>query len=569
MTEDLQFIYEKEFWYISVIVNTRFIDCNQKVSEIEKKLKGKLNNLSENDFPRLAWNKELVYTLIELGKNIALKCVWVPYIDSFPFTDENTGLVYNTVGYLQFEVEYYKDTPNKKELIRSELLQEIPNVILKILLEFCGLVANQYFYIDPVSPVFLFAISNHTKPVEVPWSKENVQKYKKEIGQWTEIYSGQWPDYSDELYEMRIQNNLSNRLSELHFIRRNSGFIYMVEENYGHFFDTYMKTYVLEPTGQIRALLFALTSINESLDILFTRQHYHGFKDIEVIEEKIQNLGFLRGMIQTKMSLIYNELDSNKRQHYTRVLTHLIEEFNLDRIIKRIRDKFDVIYDSMEVLYQNKNEEIQGRVERGFALLNVLFGLGVLADLAELIVVFVAGIGEGNLFKLAFHGSISIFITTILIITIVYFMRLRLKFRKEKKVVGETVDAVILDGKGNVLLIKRKYPPFRGQYALPGGFTEPKETPKEALVREIKEEVGFDINVERKIGVYDKKGRDPRGDVISTAFLCSIIGDPLKMVYGDELTAMEWVPLKTLKGVDLAFDHEDILRDAVDFDKYP
>jgi hypothetical protein len=55
---------------------------------------------------------------------------------------------------------------------------------------------------------------------------------------------------------------------------------------------------------------------------------------------------------------------------------------------------------------------------------------------------------------------------------------------------------------------------------------------------------------------------------MSTAFLCSIIGDPLKMIHGDEVTGMAWVPLKNLKGVDLAFDHEIILNDAVDFDKY-
>ncbi|GAG54096.1 unnamed protein product, partial [marine sediment metagenome] len=55
----------------------------------------------------------------------------------------------------------------------------------------------------------------------------NIEKYKKVIGSWTEIYSGQWEDYSETLFNKRIENNLSNRLSELHFLRRNSGFIYM------------------------------------------------------------------------------------------------------------------------------------------------------------------------------------------------------------------------------------------------------------------------------------------------------------------------------------------------------
>lgn len=91
------------------------------------------------------------------------------------------------------------------------------------------------------------------------------------IGYWTEIYSGQWEDYSESLYDRRIENNLSNRLSELHLTRRNSGFIYMAEENYRDFFDSYMKEFVLIPAPQMRAVLFALSLINESLDLLFLK----------------------------------------------------------------------------------------------------------------------------------------------------------------------------------------------------------------------------------------------------------------------------------------------------------
>ena len=137
----------------------------------------------------------------------------------------------------------------------------------------CDLKVHEYLNIDHDSPIFIFATSNNLQGAEkIDWTVENIQKYKKKLGMWTEIYSGSWSDYSDTLYDLRVQNNLSNRLSELHFIRRNSGFIYMEEENYRLFFDSYMREFVLTPTAQIRSLLYALISVNESLDILFTMQ---------------------------------------------------------------------------------------------------------------------------------------------------------------------------------------------------------------------------------------------------------------------------------------------------------
>jgi len=61
----------------------------------------------------------------------------------------------------------------------------------------------------------------------VVWDKNEIESNKRLLGSWVEYYSGQWDDYSEELYDERIYNNLSNRTSELHYIRSNSAFIYM------------------------------------------------------------------------------------------------------------------------------------------------------------------------------------------------------------------------------------------------------------------------------------------------------------------------------------------------------
>ncbi|MCK4384125.1 MAG: NUDIX hydrolase, partial [Candidatus Lokiarchaeota archaeon] len=374
-----------------------------------------------------------------------------------------------------------------------------------------------------------------------------------------EIYSGQWDDYSETLYTKRIENNLSNRLSELHFIHRNSGFVYMIEESYDKYFESYMKKYVLDPTPKMRAVLFALRSINASLDLLFLKTQSEVFKDLKSIEMKIKNLKLLRGLIQTNLSIVYDELDSNRRQHYTSVLNHLLIEFEIERVIKRVNEKFTTIYDAIQDLYHKKSQEDQQKTERHLNVLNLLVGAGVLVDLSVVIMQSL-NLQEGTLFAFLLNGLISIIIIAILSITILYYGYVRIQLKK--KDVSLTVDAIIEDQKGNVVLIKRKYPPFRNYLALPGGFIKEGEKPIEALIREVKEETNLDVKVEYKIGVYDKEGRDPRGNIHTTAYKCRIIGDTSDMRGGDDSKKAELIPLDKLKTIELAFDHKKILSDA-------
>jgi len=561
MEENLQFIYRQEFWYVSAFINTNEIFGKNKAEEIKELIIQKLSNLTDNDLMRIKGpNAEKSRKkIINMGKNIAIQCDWVPYFEAFPYMDKNKEIFYNTLGYFQFEVEYYKNESSKKEIITPDLLQQIPVVTLNILKEFCNRKANKYLLIDTESPIFVFITSNKTKPVEIQWTQENINKFKRVLGNWIEIYSGQWPDYSDSLYKRRIRGNLSNRLSELHYIRRNSGFIYMAEENYKLYFNSYIKKFVLDSTPKIRAMQFALISINESLDFLFLKRHSEAFMTLKIIEEEIKNLRYLGGMIQTKLSQIYNELDWNRRQHYTSVLKYLINEFNLDEIFKRVNGKFEDIYNSMQELYIEKSEENQRRIQRGLSLLKILFGAGVLADLAG-VTMIALNLEKGNPFSVVFNGIIALIIAGIIIATIFYFIKIKREMKAAD--VGKTVDAVIEDDKGNIILIKRKYPPYKGHYALPGGFIKYDENPKQALFREVREETNLDVKIVKKIGIYDQPGRDPRGRIISTAFKCILISDISKMESGDDSVAAELVPVEELKNIDLAFDHKQILKDA-------
>ena len=553
----MEFVYKEEFWFISTFLNKSLIDGNKKSQELEKLVKDRLNNLKKKDL-YYKIRDDLGDTIINMSKNVSLICKWIPYLENFPYEDENSQRKYDTLGFFQFDVEYYENDLLEKENIKSSVIQQIPQILLSLLKDYSKKEENKGIIFDLESPIYVFVTSNLLKPEYIEWTKDNINKHKKEIGYWTELYSGQWEDYSEALYDRRIENNLSNRLSELHFIRRNSGFIYMAKENYENFFESYMKEFVITPTPKMRALLFALRLINESLDFLFLKAQSEEFKDVETIENKIRNLRFLRGLIQTNLSVVYNELDYNRRQHYTTVLKHLLNEFEIESIVKRINEKFNVIYDSMQELYQKKNEEIQKRTEKGLNLLNLLFGAGILADLGGVIMIAFS-LQEGDLVSILLNIVIATIITGILIVTIIFNIYMRIQVKKVK--IGQAVDAIIEDNKGNIILIKRKYPPYQGFYALPGGFIKKGEKPKQALVREIKEETNLDVKIIGKVGVFDKEGRDPRGNIHSTTFRC-IIDNTSNMRSGDDSKEIELISKERLKDLEIAFDHKKIIKKA-------
>ncbi len=85
------------------------------------------------------------------------------------------------------------------------------------------------------------------------------------------------------------------------------------------------------------------------------------------------------------------------------------------------------------------------------------------------------------------------------------------------------VDIFAINEKNEFVLVKRKNDPFKGYWALPGGFVEYGETVEHAATREMREETGLEICILDIVGVYSDPNRDPRGHVISIAFLARII----------------------------------------------
>lgn len=119
-------------------------------------------------------------------------------------------------------------------------------------------------------------------------------------------------------------------------------------------------------------------------------------------------------------------------------------------------------------------------------------------------------------------------------------------------------DCVVVDAKRRVLLVRRKYEPFKGQYAVPGGFVEIGETVENACRRELLEETGVKAGKLQLLGVYSDPDRDPRGHICTVTFLTRVRSAVAKA--GDDAAAAEWID--DWSGLDLAFDHAKVLADA-------
>jgi 8-oxo-dGTP diphosphatase len=132
-----------------------------------------------------------------------------------------------------------------------------------------------------------------------------------------------------------------------------------------------------------------------------------------------------------------------------------------------------------------------------------------------------------------------------------------------------TVDVVVLTmakGRLHALLVQRGLEPFVGMWAVPGGCKRPSETLDEAAQRELLEETGVDgAALLCQFGAYGDPGRDPRMNVVTVAYVAVMreIGTPTASA---DAAAAALVPVDDALGgkFDLAFDHETILRDAVD-----
>lgn len=126
-----------------------------------------------------------------------------------------------------------------------------------------------------------------------------------------------------------------------------------------------------------------------------------------------------------------------------------------------------------------------------------------------------------------------------------------------------TVDVVIITLRGEelqVLLVKRDIAPYKGRWAIPGGFVHLDESLEAAARRELREETGVTEVYLEQLYTFGDPGRDPRGRVISVAYI-ALVPEPLAVTAGSDAREARWWPVNDLPP--LAFDHDKIAQLAL------
>lgn len=129
-----------------------------------------------------------------------------------------------------------------------------------------------------------------------------------------------------------------------------------------------------------------------------------------------------------------------------------------------------------------------------------------------------------------------------------------------------TTDVIVLRQSINnneILLIKRKNEPYKDCWALPGGFMEINETLKECAIRELHEETGLCIDIEKleTVTILDDVNRDSRGRVISVVYF-STVEENAKAIASDDAKELEWFDVTKLPK-NIAFDHLKAIDTAI------
>ena len=129
-----------------------------------------------------------------------------------------------------------------------------------------------------------------------------------------------------------------------------------------------------------------------------------------------------------------------------------------------------------------------------------------------------------------------------------------------------TVDAAVFTFSGDkakVLLINRGNEPFKGKWALPGGFVDMDEELEDAVVRELAEETGLTGVQLEQMRTFGTVGRDPRGRQFTIVFMGIATEGQDKIKAGDDAAKAKWFDIENLPK-DMAFDHNEVVRFAIE-----
>jgi len=267
---------------------------------------------------------------------------------------------------------------------------------------------------DIDSPLYVVLSADKTEPKVEEWDVPAIQRYKKALGPYLELHSGQWPDYSDVLYNRRIENNLSNRTSELHYYARNSAFLYIEGDGYEKYWN-YVEDVMDPPLVRARGVIFVMLKLQELIQRFLHELPDLKMLDISIIEKKQAELEKTNRSLMQLVAVIRREEMINMRQHARALNDHLINLFRIEEVLSHVTSALKYVHESVQLVYEEKNRDLQERQERLFLYLNIILGASIVTEAINFMIEPYQGTPEffGIRYSMAF-AIIAIFVVIVI-----------------------------------------------------------------------------------------------------------------------------------------------------------
>ena len=238
-------------------------------------------------------------------------------------------------------------------------------------------------FLDSHNPPYFVAIANSSTLGEIEWTSKNINSHKISLSRWIEFYSGQFTDYSDELYNTRIQNNLSNRLSELHFIRLNSSFIYMERNSWLNKYGDYMEKYFINQILRTKALLLSFYVLN--LEIDKSNKFLHSLEDptLKQLQGEIDDINKKKILIDNLNDELVKEQMMNRRAHSKKTLETCLQLFSIPFVREETNNKVQRLQQELDNERADQQQKFSDSQKKWLLILNILLGSSVLFTLVD------------------------------------------------------------------------------------------------------------------------------------------------------------------------------------------
>ena len=324
-----------------------------------------LLNLSNKLLLDDSWQeiKNLMQLKLKDSTSFPLESVEYNRVDDFKFkTFDQLGFIEIRFLKISYEKNYSTDDIYKISLILSNIIELINDKY------------SEALFLDEFNDkAYLVNIAVDSNQSE-PWTKEIILKNSHSLGKWIEFYSGQWDDYSEDLWLSRIENNLSNRLSELHFIRTNSAFLYIPEQWWNGQGGKDMEKYFIEQIIQVKALVFCYYILNEEIDK--TNDKLEKLKDIplKILENEIEKVIDFENLVHGIGDRLFKQRIINRRSHAKKILETSLKLLEIDMIREETSKKILRLKSQLVDARAIQQEKLSQQQKRWLLLLNFILG---------------------------------------------------------------------------------------------------------------------------------------------------------------------------------------------------